>query len=141
MTATLDNLADQADTLATPPTDAEGAPGAPGAAAEAPPQLTNYDALCTLLAMGREGVCIAVNVQSLRVTLEDDRVAVLAKAWAAVLDEKGVQIHAMMGGTIGQALAVTAPIAWAVYKGLSAELAARRAPAAAAEPDAIAPAG
>lgn len=133
--AALDALAGEAERTEAGAPQGEGTGQAPQAPAE--PALSNYQAIGTGLAMAREALCLALKVRSPQETLADERIAPVAQAWAKVCDERGIDLGAYMGGAVGVALAMSVPLAFAVYKGLSDELQARRAaPAAEAKAEA-----
>ena len=129
MSAALEQLAGQADTLAAPtatesPADGQQLPadGAPAAA----PASRNFEALCFILAGFRELACAMLKVDSPRRTLDDSSVEACAKVLAPVADKYGVNLGTYMGGPEAAAVMVAGPILWRAWRALDEELAARK---------------
>lgn len=127
----LDALAAQAGaSMATPPlgegvTDLDAAGGH---AEDAPPPMTNEQALAGALAAGREAFCVFTKLQSPRATLTDDKVQQLAGLWGPVLSKHGIDLGRYLGDYALEVAAVigTFGIAAAVRAGVQAEMAERK---------------
>ena len=110
--------------------------GAPGASSSSPgepaaPALTNAQCLLMAAQLVRETVCTMAKVESPRRSANDETLAPLAEAWAAVLDKHGINLGQHMGEYALElrAAGMTAAVFVQVRAELRAELEAAQAKA------------
>ena len=99
----------------------DGMPPAPE-----PPRLSNEQIIGSAVAMVRDVFCSFTSMQSPMRVVTPDKVAMLAGAWAAVCDERGINLQDYMGqyGTVFAAIAVTAGVGLQLNVALRQEMAA-----------------
>jgi hypothetical protein len=129
--STLDDLERQAAANPPPaastdnPTDTPASPA--GVATSAPGPTPNERALSFLLVGVRLVLTQVLQVKSPEVTMNDQVIGQLAKAWAPVADHYGVKLLGIDGGPVMDAVMATAGTLETIYTQLAFELKARKA--------------
>ena len=138
----LEALAGQAQALhaatynaENPEAGADSIPPAPE-----PPRLSNEQIIGGAVAMVRDTFCAFTGMHSPMRVVTPEKVAALAGAWAAVCDERGINLQDYMGqyGTLFAAIGVTAMVGMQLNVAVRQEMAAMDAAKKTAPVDATA---
>jgi hypothetical protein len=131
MQSSLSALADEAASTLDP-----APPEAANEASAAAPAMTNAQCLMMGAQMIRGTLESVANLKSPAVTMADEKLQPAADALGAVFDKHGWNLQGLAGDHMLEiaALLTVAPLAWAAYQGIQAELKASKKAKPAAEP-------